>query len=48
MTVDVNHFVLRVNEKNHPSIRPIKENNKDNHFTFGSISESDIKKRSQI
>ena len=39
---------LGLMKKNHPSIRPIKENNKDNYFTFGSISKSDIKKRSQI
>ena len=44
-TVDIDHFEEpspKANENyiNHPSIRAIKENNKDNHFTFGNISKS--------
>ena len=48
-TIDIDQFkdpVLRANEKykNHPSIKVIKGNSKDDQFTFESISKSDIKK----
>ena len=44
-TVDIDHFEEpspKANENyiNHPSNRAIKENNKDNHFTFENKSKS--------
>ena len=46
LTVDIDQFEDPglIKNKNHPSIRAIKENSKDNQFTFESISKSDIKK----
>lgn len=47
ITTDIDQFEDQVisakKYKNHPSIRAIKENSKDNQFTFESLSKSDIR-----